>query len=707
MSKLFLGIKLLLFTLLGFTSAFSQNIDSLWKVCAKVEADSATLDAYYLLAYELRYTDPDTTLSLANNGIELATSLNSSQRKANLQEIKGDTYWHLSRFHNSIESYSNARDSYREAGMRELEGFMVSNIGYVHMDLTQYSEALDLFQKALAIAEEVESISLKTITLTYLADVYKLLNQTDKALETYHQTIEFFRNNGNEKSVQICLNNIGTIHYQAKELTIANDFFEQSLIIGRKLDDQKNIASALFNLGSIALDRKKYNAAIDYFQQSQTINLAQNDKAQLTQNYINLGWSYLFQNQFEKAKPYLEKAEKVAVHTENIEAQSSIEKQWSSYFQKQGLFEKALKHELAHEELKDSIFGLETVKQLNELAAVYQNERKELEIENLEKDKALQTAQLSEKESKLKEGETRRARDQLFRIFLYVGIGMLVIIVLIVLRGYRNKSNANKVIFEQKLIVEEKNREITDSINYAKRIQTAILPPAKVVKEYLEESFILYKPKDIVAGDFYWLEHVDGKILFAAADCTGHGVPGAMVSVVCNNGLNRSVREHGLKDPGKILDQTRKIIIEEFEKSEEEVKDGMDIALCAFYSTGESWILEYAGANNPLWIIRDGVITETKADKQPIGKYSDSKPFTTHTIELHKNDSIYVFSDGYVDQFGGDKGKKFKPSNLRKLLLSIQDKPMEKQRLLLDQSFESWRGDLEQIDDVCIIGVRI
>ena len=258
--------------------------------------------------------------------------------------------------------------------------------------------------------------------------------------------------------------------------------------------------------------------------------------------------------------------------------------------------------------------------------------------------------------------------------------------------------------------LEEKNREIMDSITYAKRIQNAILPPLKVVKEYLQESFILYKPKDIVAGDFYWMEAVVSKennkektVLFAAADCTGHGVPGAMVSVVCNNALNRSVREHGLTDPGEILNKTREIVIQEFEKSDEEVKDGMDIALCSL----EGNTLKYAGAHNPLWIIRNGELLETKANKQPIGQFDNPEPYITHSFDLEPGDSLYIFSDGYVDQFGGEKGKKFKAKAFRELLLSIQDKPMEEQKLIIDETFETWRGALEQIDDVCIIGVRI
>ncbi|MBK6527158.1 MAG: SpoIIE family protein phosphatase [Crocinitomicaceae bacterium] len=255
--------------------------------------------------------------------------------------------------------------------------------------------------------------------------------------------------------------------------------------------------------------------------------------------------------------------------------------------------------------------------------------------------------------------------------------------------------------------IHEQFSEIQDSINYAKRIQSAILPSDRVVKESLSDSFILYKPKDIVAGDFYWLEKSSDQILIAACDCTGHGVPGAMVSVICNNALNRSVREFGLKEPGKILDKTREIVISEFEKSEDEVKDGMDISLCALSISTLN--LNWSGANNPLWILRKDSteIEEIKADKQPIGKYAAAKSFTTHQKNLEKGDLIYLITDGYQDQFGGEKGKKFKASELKKLLVSISNESMDSQKKKIDEAFESWRGKLEQIDDVCIIGIRV
>ena len=248
------------------------------------------------------------------------------------------------------------------------------------------------------------------------------------------------------------------------------------------------------------------------------------------------------------------------------------------------------------------------------------------------------------------------------------------------------------------------HQEITDSIAYAKRIQTAILPTDNQVKEHLYNSFILYKPKDVIAGDFYWLEPINNQIFFAAADCTGHGVPGAMVSVVCNNALNKSVREHQLLDPGKILDQTKSIITEEFGSSEAEISDGMDIALCKLQENE----LSYAGAHNPLWIIRKDSqeVDEIKADKIPIGKYHVDKPFVTHKVTLKAGDTIYIFSDGFSDQFGGIKGKKFKSPNFKKLLLSMQNENLSTQKKLLQDAFTQWQGDLEQVDDVLVIGFR-
>jgi serine phosphatase RsbU (regulator of sigma subunit) len=252
--------------------------------------------------------------------------------------------------------------------------------------------------------------------------------------------------------------------------------------------------------------------------------------------------------------------------------------------------------------------------------------------------------------------------------------------------------------------IEEKNKDILDSITYAKRLQDAILPPLSTVKKHLSESFILYKPKDIVAGDFYWLEKVGDTILIAAADCTGHGVPGAMVSVVCSNALNRTVKEFKITEPGKILDKTRELVLETFEKSESNVQDGMDISLCSINTVTKE--VKWSGAYNSLVYVQDGAIHEIPADKQPIGKTDNPKPFTTHTLSL-SDSSLYLFTDGYADQFGGPKGKKFKFKQLSDKLSVISNQPMEEQKRVLENTITEWKGKLEQVDDILVIGIRV
>jgi sigma-B regulation protein RsbU (phosphoserine phosphatase) len=256
----------------------------------------------------------------------------------------------------------------------------------------------------------------------------------------------------------------------------------------------------------------------------------------------------------------------------------------------------------------------------------------------------------------------------------------------------------------QKEIVEEKQKEIIDSINYAKRLQDAILPPKKLIDDHLKENFVLFKPKDIVAGDFYWAEKIGDYFFIAAADCTGHGVPGAMVSVVCSNALNRSVKEFGMLETGKILDKTTDLVLETFEKSDEDVKDGMDISLLGINTkTGE---MTWSGANNPLWYLENGEMQEIKADKQPIGKSDHRKPFTTHSLP-HSLSALFLFTDGYADQFGGVKGKKFKYKPFMELLQNHSSLKMEEQKNKLDEAIENWKGDIEQNDDICIIGIKI
>ncbi|MDX1349091.1 MAG: SpoIIE family protein phosphatase [Putridiphycobacter sp.] len=304
--------------------------------------------------------------------------------------------------------------------------------------------------------------------------------------------------------------------------------------------------------------------------------------------------------------------------------------------------------------------------------------------------------------------------------FLFTTINICLVFVASFYSAFHFKSTNlvyEKDIISQSIAIQEQHQklekvhaEIQESIQYAKRIQTAILPPPKLVKKYLEDSFIIYEPKDIISGDFYWTEIYDDRILYAVADCTGHGVSGAMISVVCHNALNRAVREFKLLDPAEIFEKTREIIISDFQTGGYDIMDGMDIALVSiplYNNVDEAKEIKYAGANSPLYLIRNGMLKVYPADRQPIARFHAQFAFSTRSISVQKGDMVYIFTDGFVNQFGGKRGKKMKYERFRELLLHNANLDVGNQSQNISQSFYQWKGSYDQVDDVCMIGVKI
>ncbi len=296
-------------------------------------------------------------------------------------------------------------------------------------------------------------------------------------------------------------------------------------------------------------------------------------------------------------------------------------------------------------------------------------------------------------------------------------IGVLAIITIktfkIEIFGYQN------TIYFQKQSLEEKNKEITESIHYAKGIQEAILPSTDLLERDFKEGFVCYLPKDIVAGDFYWMEKVEDKIYFAAADCTGHGVPGAMVSVVCSNALQQTLFEYKITEVDRILESTSNLVSATFAKSPREIKDGMDIGLCCWNTKTRE--LTFSGANNPLWVISEKETLETssacrttsengkylheiKGTKRPVGNSFVTISFEKHSLKLSKGDEVILQTDGFADQFGGPKGKKYKYSSLKSFLLNSSD---DSRKVDLTKEITEWRGNYEQLDDICIVGYKV
>jgi serine phosphatase RsbU (regulator of sigma subunit) len=567
----------------------------------------------------------------------------------------------------------------------------INNIG---VDCEQNGNLVDAilhFHKSLKIQEYLNELDAVATTLNNIGTIYNTLGNEEKTLEYLEKSLKIREEINDKNGIAQSLNNIGSILYNQKELSKALNHFERSLDLYKQVGNKEGMAYSLSNMGNI-YDLMKSPKGLSYHQRSLKLREEIGDKKGQAFGLVNVSESHLLNGNLKEAYECANKAldlSKKMGFPDNIQKSAYV---LSKIYKSQSKFPLALEFYELSVLMKDSIRNEESNRASYKQQAKYE----------FEKQQAVKDAEHNKQMEVIAE---RGEKQKVITYSIALGSLLLLVFFIFIYNRLQITKRQKSIIEEQKQLVEEKQKEILDSINYAKRIQAAILPSDRVIKQFLPDSFVFYKPKDIVAGDFYWMEQKNGDILFAAADCTGHGVPGAMVSVVCNNALNRSVREFGLTEPSKILDKTKEIVIQEFEKSDADVKDGMDIAICSLNGN----TLYYSGANNPLWIVRKeaSVIEEVKSTKQPVGKVDNTKPFENHKIELHKGDSVYIFTDGFQDQFGGEKGKKFKAAKLKELLLEVNRKSMNEQLEILAQTFDKWKGSLEQVDDVCIIGVRI
>lgn len=568
---------------------------------------------------------------------------------------KGDNDLALKKFREALNIFE--KEQYKNA----LPGLYI-NIGLLFDDARNFDQAIDFYKKALEIAKDIDDYNSEASCYTNLGSIYVEQRKYDKAIAALEKSIEIKKKTGNKKGIAVSLNNLGAAYYEMNKKDKALICFEQANQIYNEINDPKGIFPSCSNVGSIYLDEKKYSRSIPYFNRA-----------------------------FQIAKQ-LNSVSKQIICLENLtEAHKGL-----------GNYAEALDFSIECWRLKDTLYNRDQAEITAEMQTKFASEKKQQENEIL---------------------NLRVKSESFLKTVFIVAACLLLVIAFYIFRGLRQKqkinlalNEKNKIIEEQKQtvenqkqVVEEQNKDITDSIKYAKRIQQAILPPDKIWSEILPQSFVFYKPKDILSGDFYWIEKMQDLILVAAADCTGHGVPGALISIVNYNLLNKAVLEKELTDPAKILDYVNSQLIEALHQTYQEssVKDGMDISLCVINT--KTLELNFAGANNPIYIIRDQELIQLQADKFPVGAFIEEKVqnFSNKFLKLKKNDFIYLFSDGFADQFGGPKGKKFKYKQLQALLLTLTNEPMETQKRKLCEAFETWKGNLEQIDDVCLIGIKI
>lgn len=683
----------------AFTQAEKQKhiIDSLHKAKSHTK-DTSLYNIYINLSLAQRAFSLDSALFYSHK------ALKSFSGKSKLLKIRltGNVAIHLEMTGNYDSSliYLNKALKYCK-GMEPCKpcGSLYNSLGIVDEKLGKLDDAAKSYLTALEIFEKMELVPGIMLVSNNLGIVYRIMGKYDKAKIHFQRVLDA----GYETAgpgYPLALINMGACYGEEKKYEDGKKLVLEAIGILTKDFNPVHLHRAYITMSELHQREGNKSEAIKNLKKADELSIMVNNKEGILTVKLQLAELLMNEGRFPEAveplKECLILANELKLRKKQIESLYFILTNHFGYMKD----EENLANFNRYLSLKDSLLNEENNKLVIEAEEKYESEKKEKENLLLKKNSEIDQANIKQ--------------QKFYTWTAIVGLGFLLVFSIFIWNRFTVTRRQKKIIEMQKhevelqrKIVEEKNHEILDSINYARTLQEAILPPNKIVKEYLKDSFILYKPKDIVAGDFYFLEPVDEKIIFAAADCTGHGVPGAMVSVVCSNALNRSVKEFNLSDPGEILNKVRDLVVETFSKSESAVRDGMDISLCVLDLKKNK--LSWSGANNPLWIIRNGAneLMEIKPDKQPIGTYEDQQPFTSHVLDLFKGDLLYIFTDGYADQFGGEKGKKFKASSMKELFLQIRNENMDQQREIINQRFESWRGQLEQIDDVCVIGLRI
>jgi serine phosphatase RsbU (regulator of sigma subunit)/Tfp pilus assembly protein PilF len=725
-------LRVLFLLVLSVFSAAAQNtaVDSLGKLLINTKEDTAKVNLLKSVALEYRNSDPAKFAEYLNKSYALAVKINYKKGIANGLFSLGALAQKKENFEKALSLFSSSMELAKELKDTMLVANCLNNMGNIYLHKGAYEKANELYLKSLALREAIKDITGIGISYNNIGNFHTHKGEYEQSLKNYFKSLDAYERSNSNDRIPITLMNIGSIYTFQKDYLKAIDYYRKSLktssnpitiamlynnigaaytqikmfdkadenlITSLKLSEananKTGIANTLANMGINLMSGGKFDKAMDYYFKALKIAEELGDKKFISDVINNISLAYEGKKDFKKA---LEYGEKGLLLAKEIGAKEIIKNSYESLsetYKKLGNYEKSLEYYKLSVALKDSMFSKEKIQSIAELNTRYETDKKEKEIQLLTKDNEL-------KEKEFKE-------QKIIRFSLSGGLVLLFILSFTLHNRYRFKQKANLLLEDQKKQIELKNIQITDSIDYAKTIQEAILPSDKSMHAFFPHSFILYKPKDIVSGDFYWAGEKDDKLICVAADCTGHGVPGAFMSLLGNNILENVIRKAPGTAPASILNVLNEEILNALAKDGERkaVKNGMDIALITLDKGSRQ--LQYAGAHHPLYLIRDGELLEIKADRASIGSSGETPvEFTDHTMEFKKNDLIYLFSDGFPDQIGGQGRKKFYYQPFKDLLLSIHKLEMNEQKESLDKAITAWKGRHEQTDDVLVMGIR-
>ena len=768
--------------------ANSQNIqlaDSIKNQLTIAKEDSTIITLFIKLGDVFEVDNPDSAEHCYKFALKAAIKNSNSKFITICYNKVGLFYSNNGNYKAAIKAYQTLLNVMIIQKNEPEVAYCYLNIGEVYMYQGNYLKALDLYQKALKIFEKYSKSNNLTVSLSCKKGMVRSYNDIGTihaenqalplSLEYFKKALSTEEQIGDKRVISGCYNNIGIIYYMQSDYPQAIEYYKKSLKTAEEINDKPGMSERYNNLGLVYADKGNANLAINYYLKSFKIDEELGDKKGMA---IVLGNISLLNNQiknYREAIKYAERSLEIAKNIGSLDEQKCAYNYLSTAYDSLKNYKKTSQYLKLFKLLNDSIYNIESGKQIKEMEAIYQTEKKQKEIELLNKDKELQNAKISKQETQ--------------KIGLIAGIILMLVLLVVIFVSYNQKKKANKLLVFQKHQIEEKNeelnqqneeiasqrdeiesqrdllinqkehieeihKEVTDSINYAKRIQEAVLPVSAPARAVLGEHFILFKPKDIVSGDFYWTTKIVGNrqsavnspqsavnspqtadcklptadlLIVVVADCTGHGVPGAFMSMLGISFLNEIVRKQEITQANHILNELRKEIVNALQQKGQvdEQKDGMDISLLVVNT--ETNECQWAGANNPLYIVRGGQnpqgltkpellqnlegLEEIKGDKMPIAIYLVMNEFTNHNFNVEKGDCLYLFSDGFSDQYGGSNKRKFMSGNFKKLLQNISSKSMKEQKKILSETIDSWMNysgkTYEQTDDITVLGIKI
>jgi len=581
-----------------------------------------------------------------------------------------------------------------------------NNIGLVYRYQGNYPEALECCFKSLKIQEELKNKFGIATLYNNIAIVYSFQGSHNDALNYFSKSLKMKEEIGDKKEIADAYNNLGIAYKNLNKITEAISSQLKALRIREALGNKYGMCQSYNNIGNLYSLQRNYLFALDYYEKSLKLDIEIGDKYGIVSGESNIGNAFLNLRRFNEAKKHQLEALKISLEIGAKEKIKDAYRGLSSTDSAMGNYKTAFDNYKMYILYRDSLFSEENTRQTVEQQMQYEFDKKAA-ADSVANAKA---QEIKDVEIEKQNAEIKAKRNQQYALF--GGLILVIVFAWFMYNRFKITNRQKIIIEEQKSLVEEKHKEITDSINYAERIQRSFIATKQILDENLKDYFVVFKPKDVVSGDFYWAAKLhNDKFALVTADSTGHGVPGAIMSLLNITSLEKAIESY--VKPSDILNSTRKTIIERLKKdgSEEGGKDGMDASLCVFDFKNK--IVTISAANNPVWIVKNSgteaiEVLEVKPDKMPLGKHDKQDvPFSQQEIDLQSGDVVYTLTDGFPDQFGGEKGKKFMSKKLRELLASNAHLPMNEQKLLLENVFKKWIGNMEQVDDVTVIGVRI